>query len=69
MIKVNLFSQILANISREKFDKLVNKHQSDQHSKGLKSWTHLVRAREEGKRKSATYFRKLRFSFCSEREI
>lgn len=42
MIKVNLFSQILANISREKFDTLVKKHQSDKHSKGLKSWTHLV---------------------------
>lgn len=42
MIKVNLFSQILANISREKFDKLVKKHSSDKHCKGLKSWTHLV---------------------------
>ncbi len=42
MIKVNLFSQILANISREKFDTLVKKHQSDKHNKGLKSWTHLV---------------------------
>lgn len=42
MLKVNLFSQILTNISREKFDKLVNKHKSDKHHKGLKSWTHLV---------------------------
>lgn len=42
MIKVNLFSQILANISREKFDRLVRKHESDKHVKGLKSWTHLV---------------------------
>ena len=42
MIKVNLFSQILANISREKFDKLVNMHQSDKHSKRLNNWTHLV---------------------------
>jgi len=42
MIKVNSFSQILANISREKFDTLVKKHQSDKHTKGLKSWTHLV---------------------------
>lgn len=42
MVKVNLFSQILANISREKFDRLVTKYQSDKHVKGLKSWTHLV---------------------------
>jgi len=42
MVKVNLFSQILAHISRENFNKLVSKHQSDKHSKGLKSWTHLV---------------------------
>lgn len=42
MIKVNLFSQILSNISREKFDSLVKKHQSDKHNKGLRSWTHMV---------------------------
>lgn len=42
MIKVNLFSQILANISREKFDTLVKKHQSDKHCKGLKSRTQFV---------------------------
>ncbi|WP_184629273.1 DUF4372 domain-containing protein [Pedobacter cryoconitis] len=36
MRKVNLFSQISAHISREKFDKLVLKHQSDKHAKGLK---------------------------------
>ncbi|MBB6502890.1 DUF4372 domain-containing protein [Pedobacter cryoconitis] len=36
MRKVDLFSQILAHISREKFDKLVLKHQSDKHAKGLK---------------------------------
>lgn len=42
MIKVNLFTQILANISREKFDKLVKKHNCDKHCKGLKSWIHLV---------------------------
>jgi len=42
IVKVNLFSQILAHISREKFHKLSVKHQSDKHVKGLKSWTHLV---------------------------
>ncbi|HMI01421.1 MAG TPA: DUF4372 domain-containing protein [Pedobacter sp.] len=42
MVKVNLFSQILGHISGEEFDRLVAKHQSDKHVKGLKSWTHLV---------------------------
>lgn len=42
MVKVNLFSQILSYISREKIDILVRQHHSDKHVKGLKSWTHLV---------------------------
>lgn len=42
MIKVSLFSQMLAHFPREKFDSLVKKHQSDKYSKGIKSWTHLV---------------------------
>lgn len=42
MIKVNLFSQILAHVPREKFDKLVKVQQSDKHCKGIKSWTHFV---------------------------
>lgn len=42
MIKVSLFSQMLAHFPREKFDGLVKKYQSDKHSKGIKSWTHLV---------------------------
>ncbi|SFW78861.1 DUF4372 domain-containing protein [Chitinophaga sancti] len=42
MIKVSLFSRILAHLPREKFDTLVKQHQSDKYSKGIKSWTHLV---------------------------
>lgn len=42
MVNVNLFSQLLANFPREIFDKLVKKHQSDKHNKGIKSWTHFV---------------------------
>lgn len=42
MVKVSLFSQILAQFPKGKFDSLVKKHQSDKYSKGIKSWTHLV---------------------------
>ncbi len=42
MIKVSLFSQLLAHFPREKFDRLVSKHQRNKYSKGIKSWTHLV---------------------------
>ena len=41
-IKVNLFSQILNIIDRNMVNKLVRKHQSDKHSKGINTWTHLV---------------------------
>lgn len=42
MVNVNLFSQLLALIPREKFDKLVKKHESNKHSKAINSWTHFV---------------------------
>ena len=42
MIKVSLLSQILQLIPRDNFNKLVSKHGTDKHSKGLNSWTHLV---------------------------
>ena len=42
MINVNLFSQLLTLIPREKFDRLVKKHNSNKHSKGINSWTHFV---------------------------
>ncbi|WP_205601690.1 DUF4372 domain-containing protein [Sphingobacterium sp. xlx-130] len=42
MVNVNVFSQILSLIDRELFNPLVIKHQSDKHSKGINSWTHLV---------------------------
>ena len=41
-MKITLFSQILALIDRSIFDKLVSKHDSDKHAKGINSWTHLV---------------------------
>ncbi len=41
-INVSLFSQILSLIDRNIFDKIVSVHQSDKHSKGINSWTHLV---------------------------
>jgi hypothetical protein len=42
MLNVTLFSQILNYLDRNQFAKAVNKYQSDKHSKGINSWTHLV---------------------------
>jgi len=41
-IKISLFSQILSLICRSGFKKLVHKHDTDKHSKGVDTWTHLV---------------------------
>ena len=41
-IKISLFSQVLQLISSCVIRKTVNRHQSDKHSKGLTTWTHLV---------------------------
>src|SRR5690606_12163748 len=35
-------SQMLRLIPRDKFERLVSKHSSDKHQKGINSWTHLV---------------------------
>lgn len=40
--KLNLFTQLLERIDRDRFKKLVKEHQSDKHSKGISTWTHLV---------------------------
>lgn len=42
IIKVSLFSQVLRLIDRNVFNRIVREHQSDKHSKGINSWTHLV---------------------------
>lgn len=42
MVNVNLFSQILSIIPRDSFQKLVSRHESDKHSKGINTWTHFV---------------------------
>jgi len=42
MVNVTLFSQILQYIPRSIFSSVVQKFQSDKHSKGINSWTHLV---------------------------
>ncbi|MFC1734121.1 IS4 family transposase [candidate division KSB1 bacterium] len=42
MIKITLFSQLVQLLPRNKFQKVVNKYQSNKHSKGLDSWTHLI---------------------------
>ena len=40
--KITLFSQVLQLVDRISFQKIVDKHESDKHSKGINSWTHFV---------------------------
>jgi len=42
MSNITLFSQIVSKLCRQKFSKLVKELQTDKHSKGYNSWTHLV---------------------------
>jgi len=42
MEKVTLFSQIILELNRSKFNQLVKQHNSNKHQKGFDSWTHLV---------------------------
>jgi len=42
MTKVTLFSQIIGKLNKDIFKKLVRIKQTDKHSKGFNSWTHLV---------------------------
>jgi len=42
MIKITLLSQLTQLLPRNKFQKVVNKYNSNKHSKGLDSWTHLI---------------------------
>jgi hypothetical protein len=42
MKNITLFSQILQQINRNIFHKAVEKYQTDKHSKGINSWTHLT---------------------------
>lgn len=42
MKNITLFSQILQQINRSIFHNAVEKYQTDKHSKGINSWTHLT---------------------------
>jgi hypothetical protein len=42
MANITLFSQIISKLDRSNFKKLVDEKQTDKHSKGYTSWTHLV---------------------------
>lgn len=42
MVNVSPFSQILDQLPRNLFQRLVHKHDSDKYSKGINSWTHFV---------------------------
>ena len=41
-MNITIFAQILQRLPKNKFKTLVNKYQTDKHSKGIDSWTHLV---------------------------
>lgn len=41
-MKVSLFTQIIALIDRNVFNKRVTQHESDKHNKGVNTWTHFV---------------------------
>ena len=42
MLNITLFSQIIQKLDRSKFNRLVEKHQTDKHQKGYTSWNQLV---------------------------
>ncbi len=42
MSQITLLAQVIQLLPRPSFKKLVKRHQSDKHSKGLNSWCHLV---------------------------
>lgn len=42
MANITLFSQIIQKLDRLSFNKIVKERQTDKHSKGFNSWTHLV---------------------------
>jgi hypothetical protein len=42
MINISLFSQIIQQLPKDSFSSLVKKYDSDKHSKGINSWTHLI---------------------------
>lgn len=41
-MNITLFAQILQRLPKNSFKSLVKKYQTDKHSKGIDSWTHLV---------------------------
>ena len=42
MTNVSLFSQIISNLDRAVFNKLVKEYNTDKHQKGFNSWSHLI---------------------------
>ena len=41
-MNITLFAQIIRKLDRYSFKKIVTKYQTDKHSKGINSWTHMV---------------------------
>ncbi len=42
MAQVTVLSQVLQLLPRDSFNRVVKKHQSNKHSKGISTWDHLV---------------------------
>lgn len=42
MVNLTLFAQIVRNFDRTAFKQIVDRYQSDKHSKGINSWTHMI---------------------------
>jgi hypothetical protein len=42
MTNISLFSQIISNLDRAVFNKLVKEYDTDKHQKGFNSWSHLI---------------------------
>ena len=42
MTNITLFGQIMQTLDRVGFRKVVSKHDTDRHQKGIDSWTHLI---------------------------
>jgi hypothetical protein len=41
---ISMLARLLMMLNRNIFDKLAAKFQTEKHSKGFKSWTHLIQA-------------------------
>lgn len=60
MANITLFAQVIRLIPRDIIQRLVKKHNTDKHSKGFNSWSHLVTMILVNSRGASPYGRYLR---------